>query len=40
MLISRKYNKNVLKAAITKAKTVPRLEALKKVTKPKMKDQC
>jgi hypothetical protein len=35
MLISKKYNKNVLKAAIVKAKTVPRVEALKKVTRTK-----
>jgi hypothetical protein len=35
MLISRRYNKNVLKAAISKAKTVPRAEVLKKVTKTK-----
>jgi hypothetical protein len=35
MLTSRKYNKNVIKAAIVKAKSVPRKEALKKVMKTK-----
>ena len=35
MLISRNYNGNVVKAAIERAKTVPRLEALKKVERRK-----
>ena len=33
MLVSRNYNKNIVKAAITKAKLIPRIEALKRVTK-------
>ena len=35
MLVGRHYNKNVVNAAIEKALTIPRLEALKKVTKVK-----
>ena len=35
MLTSRKYNKNVIKAAIIKAKSVPREDTLKKVMKTK-----
>ena len=33
MLMSRKYNKNIVKAAIEKAKEIPRSVALNKVTK-------
>ena len=35
MLISRSYNRNIVNAAIMKAKTVPRELALEKVTKRK-----
>ena len=37
MLVSRNYNKNIVKAAITKAKLIPRIEALKRVTKKENK---
>ena len=33
MLLSRNYNKNIIKAAIMKAKLIPREEALKRVPK-------
>jgi hypothetical protein len=33
MLLSRKYNRNIVKAAIQKAKNIPRTEALKRVQK-------
>jgi hypothetical protein len=40
MLLSRKYNKNIVKAAIQKAKEIPRIEALKRCKRNPMTEQC
>ena len=39
MLLARDYSSNIIKAAIDRARNIPRLEALKKVIKPKTSDR-
>ena len=39
MLLSREYSSNIINAAIDRARNIPRLEALKKVVKPKTSER-
>ena len=39
MLLARDYSNNIIKAAIDRARNIPRLEALKKVVKSKTSDR-